>query len=98
MLITTYQKLHKLPVKNINITVNNQALESVTSEKLFGDVDQNLTWKGHVDKVHRTVSMLLSKFGRIKPFLPTDAHIKYCQAFIFLHLDYCSTVWGSTQL
>ncbi len=41
-------------------TVNNQALESVTSEKLLGVVlDQNLTWKGHVDKVHRTVSMLL---------------------------------------
>ncbi len=63
MLITTYQKLHKLLVKNINITVNNQALESLTSDKLLGVVvDQNLTWKGHVDKVHRTVSMFLSKF------------------------------------
>ncbi len=49
MLITTYQKLHKLLVKNTNITVNNQALDSVTSEKLLGVVgDQNLTWKGHV--------------------------------------------------
>ncbi len=63
MLITTYQKLHKLLVKNINTTVNNQELESVTSEKLLGVVvDQNLTWKGHVDKVHRTVSMPLSQF------------------------------------
>ncbi len=62
MLITTYQKLHKL-CKNINITVNNQALESVTSEKLLGVVvDQIPTLKGHLDKVHRTVSMLLSKF------------------------------------
>ncbi len=63
MLITTYQKLQKQLVKNINITVNNQALESVTSEKLLGIVvDQNLTWNGHVDNIHRTVSMLLSKF------------------------------------
>ncbi len=100
MLITTYQKLHKLLVKDINITVNNQALDSVTSEKLLGVVvDQNLTWKGHVDKVHRTVRMPLSKFRHIKPFLPTDAHIKYCQAsFIFPHLDYYSRVWGSYQL
>ncbi len=60
MLIITYQKLYKLLVNNINITVNKQALESVTSEKLPGVVvGQNLTWKGHVDKVHRTVSMLL---------------------------------------
>ncbi len=68
MMITTYQKLHKLLVKNINITVNNQALERVTSEKLLGVVvDQKFTWKGHVEKVHRTVSMLLSKFQCIRP-------------------------------
>ncbi len=70
MLITTYQKLHKLLVKNINITVNNQAIESVTSKMLLDVVvDQNLTWKGHVDKVNRTVRMLLSKLWCIKPMI-----------------------------
>ncbi len=64
--------------------MNNQALESITSEKLLGVVvGQNLTWKGHVAKVHRTVRMLLSTVRHIKHFLPTDAGIKYCQAFIF---------------
>ncbi len=73
--------------------MSNQALECVTSEKLLGVVvDQNLTWKGHVDKVHRTVSMLLSKFWCMKPFLSTDARIKYYTAYMFPHLDYCSTV------
>ncbi len=37
-------------------------------------------------------------FWQIKPFLPVDARIKFCQAFMFPHLDYCSCVWGSTQL
>ncbi len=79
--------------------MNNQVLESVPFEKLLGVVvDQNITWKGHVDKVHGTVSMLLSKFRHVKPFLPTDTRTNYCQAFIFPHHDYCSTVWGSTQL
>ncbi len=60
MLITTYQKLHKLLDKEINMSVNNH---TVTSEKLLGVVvDQNLIWKGHVDKVHRSVSMRLAKF------------------------------------
>ncbi len=62
ILITRYQKLHTLLVKEIDITVNNHSLDCVTSEKLLGVVDQNLTWKGHVVKVHRTVSMLLAKF------------------------------------
>ncbi len=29
---------------------------------------------------------------------PTDARIKFCQAFVFPHLDYCSCIWGSAQL
>ncbi len=62
MLITTYQKLHRLPVKEISISVNNHTLDCVTSEKLLAVVvDQSLTWKGHVNKVHRTVSILLAK-------------------------------------
>ena len=93
MLISTYQRMHKLTSKVLNICVNNEPLECVSSDKLLGVVvDENLTWKGHVDKVHRTVSMLLAKFRRIKPYLPTDARIQYVQTFIFPHFDYCSAV------
>lgn len=48
--------------------------------------------------MHRTISMILAIFRQIKPFLPTDARIKFCQAFVFPHLDYCSCIWGSAQL
>ena len=99
MLITTNQKLHTLPVQEINITVNGKQLENVQKVKLLGVVvDQHLTWKDHVDKVHKTVSMILARFRSIKPFLPTYAQIQFCQAFILPHLDFCSTVWGSTNL
>ncbi len=49
----------------------------------------NLSWNSHITKVHKTVSMLLARFRRIKPFLPTDAGIKFCNAFILPHFDYC---------
>ncbi len=42
--------------------------------------------------------MVLAMFRQIKPFLPVDAWIKFCQAFVFPHFDYCSCVWGSAQL
>ncbi len=48
-------------------------------------------------KVQRTISMILARFTQIKPFLPTDARIKFCQAFVFSHLAYCSCIWGSAQ-
>ncbi len=62
------------------------------------NIDQNMSWKPHTDKVHKTISMILARFRQIKPFLPTDAGIKFCQAFVFPHLDYCSCIWGSAQL
>ncbi len=55
-------------------------------------------WKTHTDKVHWTISMILARFRQINPFFATDARIKFCQAFVFPHLAYCSCIWGSTQL
>ncbi len=76
MLITTYQHFHKLPVKQLQIYINDQELPNVRVEKLLGvNIDQNKSWKPHTDKVHRTIHMILARFRWIKLFLPTDARI-----------------------
>ncbi len=94
ILITTCQKLHTLPVNELNITVKGKVLENVRQEKLLGlVVDQNISWNSHITKVHKTVSILLANFRDIIPFLPTDARIKFCNAFILPNFDYFSTVW-----
>ncbi len=50
-------------------------------EKLLSVVvDQNLSWRLNMDDVHKTVSILLACFRHVKPFLPTDAWIKFCKA------------------
>ncbi len=100
ILITTCcQKLHTLPVKELNITVKGKVLENVKQEKLLGlVVNQNLSWNSHITKVHKTIGMLLARFRCIKPFLPTDARIKFCNAFILPHFVYYNTVWGSANL
>ncbi len=44
MLLTTYQKYHTLPVKEIKITINNKILSNIKQQKLLGVfVDQNLS-------------------------------------------------------
>ncbi len=96
MLLTTYQKYHTLPVKEIKITINNKTLENIKQQKLLGIVvDQNLSWKQYIDNFHKTVSMLLVCFRCVKPFLPTNGHITFCKAFIF-HI--WSTVVQSANL
>ncbi len=71
----------------------------VRVEKLLGvNINQNMSLKPHTDKVHETISMIHARFRQIKPFLPIDARINFCQAFVFPHLGYCSYIWGSAQL
>ncbi len=98
MILTTTQRFNRLNVKELNITIKNRRLNQVTTENLLGiKVDQFLSWKDQISKVHSRVSRLLGRFPQIKPFLPTYAHIKYCNAFILPHLEYCCTVWSSAQ-
>ncbi len=73
-------------------------LDQITTENLLGiKIDQFLSWKDQINKVHSRVSRLLGTLQQIKPFLPTYARIKYCNAFILPHLEYCCTVWGSAS-
>ncbi len=81
ILKTTSQKLHNVPVNELNNTVTGNVLQNVKQEKLLGlVVDQNLSWNSHITKVDKTI--LLARFRCIKPFLPTDARVKFCNAFI----------------
>ncbi len=98
MLLTITQRFNRLNVKELNITIGNKKLDQVTTENLLGiKIDQFLSWKGQINKVHSRVSRLLGRFRQIKPFLPIYARIKYCYAFILPNLEYCCTVWGSAQ-
>ncbi len=50
MLITTYQHFHKLPVKQLQIYINDQELHNVRVEKLLRvNIDQNMSWKPHTN-------------------------------------------------
>ncbi len=61
-------------------------------------VGQNLSLRAHIDKVYSTVSMIFARFRQVKSLLPTYARIRFVQAFIFPHFDYCICVWGSANL
>ncbi len=76
-ILTTTQRFNRLNVKEQNITIGNKRLDQVTTENLLGiKIDQFLSWKDQINKVHSRVNRLLDRFQQIKPFLPTYAHIK----------------------
>ncbi len=99
MIITTYQRYNHLNIKELSILLGENFIQNVKVEKLMGvKVDQNLSWRAHIDKVYSTVSVILARFRQVKPLLPTYARIRFVQAFSFPHFQYCSCVWGSVNL
>ncbi len=60
MLLTTTQRFNRLNVKELNITIGSKKLDQVTTENLLGiKVDQFLSWKDQINKVHSRVSRLI---------------------------------------
>ena len=97
MLICSKQK--RLLLKNpvLNLKFCNSSIECVSSLKLLGLlIDNELTWKQHVDKVLKTVSCLVGVLFRIRPFVTTNVLILFYNACILPHFDYCINIWGNT--
>ena len=97
-IITTWQKRAHVTQKNLDLSLGDAELQKTESYKLFGVIiDQNLTFNAHKKTVFTKVSRSIALLRRIKKFLPIDARVKFDNAFILPHLEYCCTVWGDSS-
>jgi hypothetical protein len=71
------------------------ALEKVSSTKFLGlQIDQNITWKEHIDNIVKTCSRNVGVINKIKNFLPSEAlYTLYC-SLILPYLNYGILAWG----
>ncbi len=54
MLITTYQKRVHLRDNSIQLTYQNDELHMTNCDKVLGvNIDNNLTWSSHIDKISK---------------------------------------------
>ena len=57
-------------------------------------IDNNLSWKMHVNEISKKLSLGIGALKRIRPFISTDTAVKiYNSSLIQPHFEYCSTVW-----
>ena len=96
MLITTHQK-RTLNVTEMNLNLNGENLSMISKDKVLGTfIDNNLTWKNHIDHICRKITSNIWLLSRIKLFLSLDHRIQFYKAYIQPHLDYCNVIWGGT--
>ena len=59
------------------------------------EIDEDLSWKKHIEKMHRQYLAKLALIRRAGTYLPCNIRKLLYQALILPHLDYCSVVWSS---
>ena len=96
---TKYMIFHAIN-KNISqieldFYINDEKIERVNRFNLFGIVlDENLSWKHHIDMISNKISRCVGVINRLKHFLPTNIlRTLYC-SMIQSHLNYAILVWG----
>ena len=93
MLIGSSQKLSRC--NPLNVIVNDVKISNVQSSKLLGVmVDQNLSWKEHIDFVGGKISKKLGVLRRMSSFMSFDCRYKVYCSIVFPHFVYCSSFWS----
>ena len=74
MLLGTRNKTNQCKDKFIKLSIDYTEVKEVNTFKFLGiTVDQNLTWKNHVDDLAKKCSRSIGILYKVKQFLPESA-------------------------
>ena len=88
---------HQRNIKTITPTlkINCEPVETVTEFNFLGlTIDENLSWKPHIQKISNKIARTLGIMCRLKNFLPTDILRILYNSLILPHLQYSILSWG----
>ena len=100
MLLGTRQKLRYIedPEKCLNLKIQDQKIEQVTSEILLGiHIDNCLTWNDQIKKVKNSAKFKISLLKKIKLYLPQKTRKLFFNYYTKPHPNYCNSIWGQTS-
>ena len=94
MVIGSRQRLATFDDPELCVTVNNASLKQVKSAKTQGmTLDENLTWRDHVEVISKKISSGIGALKRIRGVIDQETAIKAYQGFIEPYFSYCAPVW-----
>ena len=103
--ITTWLSTNKLSL-NINkthfsqqmsITIDGQQIEQVKYTKFLGLlIDEELSWKYHINHVAMKISKLTGIIAKARHYLPLKTLQNIDYTMIYPYLMYCNAVWTNT--
>ena len=83
--------------ENVHIILDDTKLERVKKTKFPGVIiDENLTWKYHIDEITKTISRNIGMMNKFKFFVPECIlRTLYC-SLVLPFINYGILIWGKT--
>ena len=82
--------------RDCKLYLNGTVIKQVSSVKFLGvTIDENLTWRPHLDNLKKKLACSLGALFRIKDSVPKALHKTLYHSLFESHLNYGISVWGS---
>ena len=79
----------------INFTINNRDIDRVAQFTFLGIIlDENLTWKNHINMISNKLSKINGVLHRLKYIFPKHIMLSVYKSLFMPHMSYGSFVWG----
>ena len=96
ILLGTRSKLRNIHDDKITVTINGTPLKRVHTCKHLGViVDENITWRNHIDHVRRKALAGVHVIKKVKNIFPQTTIKLLYNAIVSSHFEYCDVVWGN---
>ena len=80
---------------NLDLEINNHKIDRVSDFNFLGlTIDENLTWREHVQKISTKISRVTGIINRLRKFLPSHILVLLYNSLILPHLQYCNLIWA----
>ena len=96
VIFSSKQKTTKI---NLPVLFDDKPLKRVNVVKFLGIyIDENLTWKYHIDHVCNKISKSIGGIARSRFVLSTKTKLSLYYSLIYPYINYCNVIWSSTYV
>ena len=85
-------------MQKLKVTLDNVSLERVNSTEFLGVIiDENLTWKNHIDAISKTISRNIGMLTKMEHYVPRYILFSLYFTLVLLYINYGILIWGNTH-
>ncbi len=87
--------MHKKHVNALHLVINGAVIDRVLNFQFVGlTLDENLNWKGHMNKILNKISKSIGIINKVKHFIPMKTKVLIYNSLIVSHVNFCILAWG----